>query len=491
MKEINLPPFAPSLVESMRAIGYSLETAVADIIDNSIAAKAQNIAVRFSPEDEPYIAIIDDGEGLDKEELTHAMQHGSQNPNEVRSHFDLGRFGLGLKTASLSQCRQLTVVSCKNGLVSGRSWDLDVIINTKKWTLLSLDERELSAIPHVDRLRAKGRGTLILWRELDRLGAGELSISDALGDGMLRVRNHLALVFHRFMSDEIPDERLSISINENPIDAVDPFLQKHKGTQKLPEEVFEVEGAPVHVQPFILPHYSRMTEQEKDLAAGEDGLLGRQGFYVYRGRRLILGGTWFRLARREELTKLARVRVDIPNTLDHLWTLDIKKSVVHPPAAVRSNLQRTVDRIAGTSRQVFRYRGRTAAPGNTVHVWQRIQDRQGVYYRINRDHPLISAMRALVGDDDDDALNAILREIEQTFPVESLYVDMGTDTQRVRQKSEYTEEELLILAREMLKACDGDTAVRDTLLNNLVTIEPFSFNPEITREIIARVRNVH
>src|SRR5690349_24798536 len=102
MKEIDLPPFAPSLVESMRAIGYSLETAIADIIDNSIAAKATTVAIRFLPEDDPYVVIVDDGEGLSAEELTHAMQHGSQNPTEVRSHFDLGRFGLGLKTASLS-----------------------------------------------------------------------------------------------------------------------------------------------------------------------------------------------------------------------------------------------------------------------------------------------------------------------------------------------------------------------------------------------------
>src|SRR5262249_35714401 len=156
-------------------------------------------------------------------------------------------------------------------------------------------------------------------------------------------------------------------------------------------------------------HYSRMSEREKELAAGEDGLLGRQGFYVYRSRRLILGGTWFRLASREELTKLARVRVDIPNSLDHLWTLDIKKSVVHPPAARRANRQRTVGRIAGASRQVFRFRGRPTETGATIHLWQRIEDRDGVVYRINKDHPLVSALRGLVGEGEDDTLQAILK----------------------------------------------------------------------------------
>ena len=283
----------------MRAIGYSLETAVADIIDNSIAAKSRAVSIRFFPDDDPYVAIIDDGGGLSEEDLTRAMQHGSQNPNETRSSSDLGRFGLGLKTASLSQCRQLTVVSYKDGRLSGQRWDLDVITKTKKWTLLSLNRSELSQIPHIEQLRKQARGTLVVWRALDRLAVGETSIETALGNGMLRVRAHLALVFHRFLSDEIPQERLSISINENPVEPHDPFLQKHKGIQRLPEDVFEVEGAAVQVQPFILPHYSRMSEQEKMLAAGEDGLLGRQGFYVYRGRRLIIGGTWFRLARRE------------------------------------------------------------------------------------------------------------------------------------------------------------------------------------------------
>src|SRR5262249_28546416 len=156
-----LPPFAPSLIESMRAIGYSLETAIADIIDNSIAAKSHSISIRFFPDGDPYVTILDDGEGLTEEELTHAMQHGSQNPNAVRTVSDLGRFGLGLKTASLSQCRQLTVVSAKAGCISGQRWDLDVVARTKKWTLLSLNERELSRIPHIDELRKNGRGTLV------------------------------------------------------------------------------------------------------------------------------------------------------------------------------------------------------------------------------------------------------------------------------------------------------------------------------------------
>lgn len=132
MKAIDLPPFAPILIESTRAIGYSLEAAIADIIDNSIAADASNVHVRFFPVDEPYLAIIDDGCGMDDEEITQAMQYGSANPLEERSRKDLGRFGLGLKTASLSQCRQLTVVSKKGSHYVGRRWDIDFVNSTGK-----------------------------------------------------------------------------------------------------------------------------------------------------------------------------------------------------------------------------------------------------------------------------------------------------------------------------------------------------------------------
>ena len=155
-KELEHPPFAPALVESMRAVGYSLEAAIADLLDNSISAQARNIRVRFSPYGEPYIAIIDDGVGMSLEELITAMRHGSRNPNEQRAVTDLGRFGLGLKTASLAHCRRLTVVTVANGAHAAAAWDLDVIDRSEKWTLLLLDKDEIDQLPHVDELSLDG-----------------------------------------------------------------------------------------------------------------------------------------------------------------------------------------------------------------------------------------------------------------------------------------------------------------------------------------------
>src|SRR5262245_18928842 len=103
----DVPPNAPSLVNSMCASGYDLDSAVADIIDNSISARATSVRIIVHEDGESsWIAIADDGWGMDDETLRNAMTFGCIDPEEARAPDDLGRFGLGLKTASLSQCRR-------------------------------------------------------------------------------------------------------------------------------------------------------------------------------------------------------------------------------------------------------------------------------------------------------------------------------------------------------------------------------------------------
>lgn len=488
MRELDHAPHAPSLIESMRAVGYSLESAIADLIDNSISAGSHTVRVRFSPYGEPYIAIIDDGSGMDPEELICAMRHGSRNPKDVRSANDLGRFGLGMKTASLSQCRELTVVSLKTGQLAAARWDLDVVIATEKWTLLLLDPSEIKALPLVDMLSSQGRGTMIVWRRLDRLSAGEGSMETALGGGMVRVREHLALVFHRFLSEEGQSGRMDLSINENPVAPLDPFLTWHRATRKLPEEQIRVENSRVLVQPYILPHYSKLDPKELELAGGEEGLRRQQGFYVYRNRRLIIWGTWFRLARQEELTKLARVRVDMQNSLDHLWTLDIKKSVAHPPLEVRQNLRRIVERIAEGSRRVYKYRGRRSNEDGWIHIWDRTEGRDGISYLINREHPIITSVVGKLDDEDLGLFHSVLKGLEEMFPVEALYADMASDRRHVRQRPDPSEEELADLAGQLLDACGTNRVSKSNLLSNLHLLEPFSHHPDITRTIVARMQ---
>jgi hypothetical protein len=303
--DICLPPSAPDLLESMRAIGYSFEAAVADIIDNSIAASATKVDVRFGSEDGVHVAILDNGAGMSAGELVAAMRHGSSNPSQARASADLGRFGLGLKTASLSQCRCLTVVSLKDGALSARRWDLNHVGRTRDWTLIGLSAESASKLPYLAELLQSERGTLILWQKFDRFSP-DVGLEHAISEQMDIARNHLALVFHRFLNPGKNTRPLALSINLNPVKAVDPFLSSNKATQALPEQEFTVSGEAVHVAPFILPHISKLGAADLELAGGEEGLRRNQGFYIYRNLRLIRWGSWYRLVRQEELTKLAR-----------------------------------------------------------------------------------------------------------------------------------------------------------------------------------------
>jgi len=481
-------PHAPALIESMRAVGYSLQSAIADLIDNSISATASEIRVRYQPFDTPYVAILDNGTGMSESGLIAAMRHGSRNPSETRAPDDLGRFGLGLKTASLSQCRTLTVVSLQKGRLTGATWSLDVIAKTQKWTLLELEPDEIDRLVLVPELRGYEHGTLVLWTDLDRIGLEDGSIEAGLREGMTRVREHLALVFHRFIEPEVRStEPISISLNEDPIDPRDPFLTTHRSTHKLPEQRVRLHDADVVVQPYILPHFSKLTPPELELAGGEEGLRRRQGFYVYRSRRLIVWGSWFRLARQDELTKLARVRVDIPNSLDPLWTLDIKKSVASPPAIVAQNLRTIVARIANSSRRVYVHRGRRVNDDPWVHLWDRTEHRDGIQYQVNRDHPLVKAVAGALDDSDSGLFDAFIKHVERTLPVDAIYADMAATPQALPRAASTTEEELFELAGRLCDACSGPEE-RRRMLDGLVVLDPFVHHPDLTRTIVARLQ---
>lgn len=402
MKTVDLPPYAPTLMESTRAIGYSIEAAIADIIDNSIAASASRVDIDFFPIGESYIAILDNGWGMTSESLIAAMQYGSRNPLETRDENDLGRYGLGMKTASLSQCRILTVLSKKAGVLTGAQWNLNHIQRAESWSLLLIDEEEAKKYPSFDKLNQYENGTLVIWQDLDKFAVGETDIAEAFTRKMELIREHLSLVFHRYLSGEPGLKKLDIRMNEQSVEPQDPFLIK-KSTQLMDDEVIIVRGQKVRVKPYILPHTSKLTQKELKALGGKDGLRKNQGFYVYRNKRLLVWGNWFRLMRQGDLSKLARVQVDIPNSLDDLWTLDIKKSTATPPEEVKRNLSVIIQKISEGSKRTWTYRGKKETNDNIVHVWNRLITRDGnVLYEVNPDHPLtgITALYCRLSRDD-------------------------------------------------------------------------------------------
>ena len=206
-------PNASAIVASLRSIGYSFSTALADLIDNSISAGAKNVDIGFRTQPEPYVAILDDGCGMSYEELLNAMRHGGEGPSQARHSADLGRFGLGLKTASLSQCRQLTVVTLKAAVLSASRWDLDVVEQHGDWTLQILDDAEIAPLPRLVELLAQESGTIVLWRDLDRALEGSLQPDAGLSRLIDDSREHLALVFHRYINPTPTESGCAISIN--------------------------------------------------------------------------------------------------------------------------------------------------------------------------------------------------------------------------------------------------------------------------------------
>lgn len=424
-----IAPKAGVLIESLRDVGYSLQTSVADIVDNSITAGARTIHLfADTHSDSPCLGILDDGCGMSETELIEAMRPGSKSPLDARSKHDLGRFGLGLKTASFSQCRRLTVVTRRDARTSCAVWDLDEVVAADDW-VVDFPSR-ISEVPWAEEL--VDVGTLVVWQKLDRLTAGgdELESQDFVNrlDEMAR---HLELVFHRYLEGEPSLTRVVLALNGRELVPYDPFYSRHLATTRGPEEKFRVGKHEISYQAFTLPHHKKVSATDWEKYAGTEGYIKNQGFYLYRQKRLIIYGTWFNLARQSELTKLARVRIDIPNGMDSEWKIDVKKASAQPPAPVRNRLRRLVQEIGGRSKKVYTGRGAQLRDSSYVPVWVRRQDKNRIEYGINTEHPMIEGLLGrlppgLTGD-----LRIILKLICSTLPLATLYADVGSSPHEV------------------------------------------------------------
>jgi hypothetical protein len=421
----------------MRDLGYSLETAVADIVDNSISANATAIDIVCDLSGaNPSLTILDNGWGMNGNEIVEAMRHGTANPKQARSPKDLGRFGLGLKTASFSQCRTLTVVSAKDGSLSGAVWSLDRIDALDDWMLSILDDEEIGHLGFSERLREDG--TVVMWTDLDRLFEDETGIrrDEIVNEKLDVVEKHLSLVFHRFLAGEVKGrKKIAISLNGHQVAAFDPFCRKNSATQILPEEVVYVGETAVQMQPFILPHHSRLTASEYDFYQSRSDFISNQGAYIYRNGRLMAWGDWFRLIPKGEATKLARVQIDFPNSLDESWTIDIKKSRARPPHPVRERLRQIIAQISGRSTTVHRGRGKKLFEEISAPLWERFADQGGIRYAINNSHPLVERLRTRLDEDGGRHLDLLVEAVSASLPVEMVYSDYSTHPREVGQSA--------------------------------------------------------
>lgn len=482
MSEVELPP-QPGLMESMRAVGYTIETAIADLVDNSVTANAGNVEIFFTSDQPDHLAIVDDGDGMTEAGILKAMQLASTNATAEREQNDLGRFGLGLKTASLSQCRSLTVVSKRRGNVSAYTWDLDRLAKTKRWTVIKHSADEIESLPNVSELTSKKHGTMILWQKLDILIDTLGSDPAGLDDAAIRTKNHLALVFHRYIDGE-NGRNLAILFNGRQIPRIDPFLKTNRRTQHGRVERISIDGVSVRVQSYTLPFVNKLTKKDRELAGLHTGSLrDSQGFYIYRGLRLVVWGTWFRLAPKSEMGRLARVQVDVPNSLDHLWALDIKKSTATPPPAIRSQLKRLVQRTLEPSERAHKYRGRKTNDTKLVPVWSLYEDRDEFRYEINREHPLVQTS---IGGGSAADMELLLELVESTFPIQDAFNRLASD--QIHQQASSEEDGLVTLAKEAWKAFKQIGKSTEEFARIFAFVEPFSMLSDPENFLLKAVR---
>ena len=483
-------PTADILMISMRAMGYSFESAVADIIDNSISASATNVFLKFpiDPMD-CYIAICDDGYGMSKEELFDAMKYGSEQKRGQRAADDLGRFGLGLKAASLSQCRRLTVASKKDGIISAYIWDLDVILEKKDWYIIECSEYDISGIREISWLDNIDSGTVVVWENFDLIEKSSGNVYSELNKYQDSTADYLSLIFHRFLNKS-GSNKLSIKVNNYELKGFDPFLENHPKTNvrkrvEIPVEDSDAVERMVAVQPFVLPFQKDLSAEDKKLSGGIENYRSKQGFYVYRNERLIVWGTWFG-RHRDELTKYARIRVDIPNTLDDIWGIDIKKQNAKIPAVIKNRLTRAVDEAMDIAVKAQKFRGRVDKNDDKIdYIWLPIKTREEQHsYLINREAKIFDLIRDRVDDETWTRIDMVLEEIENSLPYQQIYIDKSQnkidDTVDDERIAEIEAKARMLIAMAMAM---GDNS-KDTIIDNLFKSEPFNNYPQLKEKLM-------
>ena len=387
MKRIKTPPGAKRLIESLRDLGYECSTAIADLIDNSVSADASEIFVDIHPKDgkiPAYIVIADNGKGIDRRALYEAMRFGSTQEYDSE---DLGKYGLGLKTASLSQCRRLTVSSKprygkgKRSLRNIVRWDLDRVYEADDWDLLDLDSGDLQPWEKevLNNSLARAHGTVILWSELGEalplLSAGDENKRQRFFARLLEeVSSHLRMVFHRFMQQKVQGRRkLTIKVGDLRLTPWDPFCIDEDKTESLSVKSLTV-GVPgkeaagatekVAVSPFILPREDEYSTREAwKNAAGPRGWNQQQGLYFYRNGRLLQAGGWSYIRSPDEHTKLLRIAVDFPSDLDTAFSINVTKMRARIPADIRDALQTDISKWTQKARAHYDRKARPSGRG--------------------------------------------------------------------------------------------------------------------------------
>ena len=353
----NIEPNATSILGSLRSIGYSLKTALADIIDNSISANANNIEIinnDLSDENSKldWIAIVDNGNGMTMEKMVKAFTLGGGGIELVRNENDLGRFGLGLKTASFSQCKKLTVISkTKETKIESLVFDLDfIILNNNKWEAYTLGDvtpilEKLKVRLYDKKIFSNQSWTIVLWENIDKINFQSIRTFHLEINNVL---DHFSLVYHKYIN------QLEIRLNNTKIDYWNPFQAANSSEKK--HYKFDSKGNQYSLRTHILKHSSEFTNHTEYSDQSKVGSFNQnQGFFIYRNKRLIYRGSWLGLFNKEHHYILARVEINLPNTYesDIAWEVNISKSSVRIPSFAFAEILSECNQVRAEANNTF------------------------------------------------------------------------------------------------------------------------------------------
>ena len=366
MKKKIAIPHAYRTLQALRSFGYDLNSSVADIIDNSIAADAENIWIEINRSDGGfYLCLVDDGKGMTQTQLYEAITIGTDQKYEEE---DLGKFGLGMKSASLAHCNQLTVISrtSKNAKSSACSWDMDLVKKTNEWTFLEYSQSDISKLLSQQENLPDDYRTIVFWNDMFLLDSEFNSKKTEQGARGFAERTinslaiHLGWVFQRFLDNNfVTSSDITINLNGVKIEPVDPFQWNQRHTEEIQlkksDKFYRInqDKKVIMIAGFILPHKDQFPSKETwEQAKGNLSWNDAQGYYIYRANRLIKFGGWWGTKAKDEHTKLARISIDVPSEYDDEFMLSVDKSRMKLPEALRYHLKERINRKITTAANV-------------------------------------------------------------------------------------------------------------------------------------------
>ena len=447
----DMSPEPKSHIKTLMRIGYDFNSAIADIIDNSITAKAKKINIICPPEtDNPFLTIVDNGIGMEPEELIQNMRIGCKDPNQKRDAGDLGRFGSGMKTASFSHARRLTVISHKKGKkIAAACWDIDEIEDKNAWCLRELNEKDIHDLDHLDKELIKGVGTQLIWEKIKKFEETDHNNSkNSIETSMVDLNKYLALHFHKFLQGP---NKINIYVQKLKVEPVDPFLTTKNGYQEGPTDETFVKGGKLQIKSHTLPHHSNLTQSEIDNIGGMEEIYKGQGLYIYRENRLIIAGGWMGLSRTYQLGKLARIEINIPSGLDDEWSTDVKKSSLQLPQKIKNRLKNLIQQPIKKSKRTYNFRGKKEEANE---YWKIIETRdKNIIYQIDTGNNELIKIAKETPKKNTSNLKEYLKNLAKNLPINHIHSKVSSDPKSIKQDDvifEFSEKQLKEI-KELMK----------------------------------------